>query len=312
MTIQTEVANDPNYITVLDHGFVGLVDHIGSDEKICRAARVSYGEGTKTVRENRGLIRYLMRHKHTSPFEMADVTLHLKLPIFVMRQLVRHRTSSLNEYSARYSVLTDEMYIPNLENIKPQSKVNNQGRAGELSEADAQTAQHIIKRATSNAFDAYKTLLGDAPDDVYGEFSDEFPEEGVARELARTVMPVAGYTELYWKQNLHNLFHMLKLREDPHAQWEIQEFARAIYKLIKPLFPAACEAYEDYMRDAISLSGMEKNLLRDIILDSNDLSVSFNAALEYAIERHGDEAGMLEHYRMSKRELAEFKGNLGL
>lgn len=311
MTTQADVSNDPTYVTVLDHGFVGLVDHVGSDEKICRAARVSYGAGTKSVRENRGLIRYLMRHKHTSPFEMGDVTLHLKLPIFVMRQLVRHRTSSLNEYSARYSVLTDEMYVPNIENIKPQSKTNNQGRAGELNPADALKAQSLIQTATDVSFKVYQTLLGGESTDVSG-FSDEFPEDGIAREIARTVMPVAGYTELYWKQNLHNLFHMLKLREDPHAQWEIQEFARAIYKLVKPLFPAACEAYEDYMRDAVSLSGMEKNLLQAVIQFSNGNNVSFSDALAQIEFAEGGESQMLENYRLSKRELAEFKGNLGL
>jgi thymidylate synthase (FAD) len=316
MTTQAEVVNDSNYITVLDHGFVGLVDHVGSDDKICRAARVSYGTGTKSVRENRGLIRYLMRHKHTSPFEMGDVTLHLKLPIFVMRQLVRHRTSSLNEYSARYSVLSDEMYIPNLDNIKPQSKQNNQGRAGEFEGEDAQIIQDIIRTSTENSYAVYQALISEGPstfEDGEGNdvgFSEDFP--GLARELARTVMPVAGYTELYWKQNLHNLFHMLKLREDPHAQWEIQEFARAIYKIVKPLFPAACEAYEDYMRDAISLSGMEKNLLQNVVLLSNNMNISFNSALEQIIGEEGGEAAMLEAYRLSKRELAEFKSNLGL
>lgn len=324
MTIQSEILNDPNFVPVLDHGFVGLVDSTGSDDKICRAARVSYGAGTKTVRENRGLIRYLMRHKHTSPFEMADVTLHIKLPIFVMRQLVRHRTSSLNEYSARYSVLTDEMYIPKVENLLPQSTVNKQGRGGGLDPADAKLAQDLIRVSTEESYAVYQTLINDAAwqaesDDAlaladeegneYG-FSDSYP--GLTRELARAVMPVAGYTELYWKQNLHNLFHMLKLREDPHAQWEIQEFARAIYKLVQPLFPAACEAYEDYMRNAVSFSGMEKDLLQDVIKASNDGHCSFDFALGSIIGKHGGETEMLEHYRLSKRELAEFKSNLGL
>lgn len=306
MTTAIEIENDPKYVRILDYGFVGLVEHSGSDERICRSARVSYGEGTKSVRENRGLIRYLMRHQHTSPFEMGDVVLHLKIPIFVMRQLVRHRTSSLNEYSARYSVLSDEMYIPSLENIKPQSKANNQGRAGELSAFDATIAQQTIKDSTTASYAAYQELLGNAE-----YWSDEFPEEGIARELARTVMPVAGYTELYWKQNLLNLFKTLKLREDNHAQWEIQECARAIYKIVQPLFPSACEAYEDYMRDAVSLSSMERDLLRDVIKTSNENQLSFNGAYDKLVQEADGENKLIEDYRLSKRELIEFKQTLG-
>lgn len=310
MTLQSEVAGNDRYVPVLDHGFVGLVDHMGDDAAIVSAARVSYGNGTKSVREDRGLIRYLVRHKHTSPLEMCEVKLHLKLPIFVMRQLVRHRTSSLNEYSGRYSVLTDEMYIPRVENIKPQSKTNKQGRAGELNDADVQTAQQLIMSSVSSSYDTYKALLGDTTEGAFaGEdlWSAEFPEEGVAREIARITMPVAGYTELYWKQNLHNLFHMLKLREDSHAQWEIQEFARAIYKLVKPLYPAACEAYEDYIRDSKTISGMEVELLQALINRSNEFDLSFAEAYDHIQAQFADEVTFLEHFRMSKRELIEFK-----
>lgn len=308
MTLQSEVQGNERYLPVLDHGFVGLVDYMGSDNAIVQAARVSYGTGTKSVREDRGLIRYLIRHKHTSPIEMAEVKLHLKLPIFVMRQLVRHRTSSLNEYSARYSVLTDEMYVPNLENIKPQSSINKQGRDGDLNVFDAEEAQRLIRESTEGSHHVYSMLLNQADND----FSEEFPEEGISREIARTVMPVAGYTELYWKQNLHNLFHMLKLREDSHAQWEIQEFARAIYQLIKPLFPAACEAYEDYIRDATTLSGMEQILLKDLIQHSNANGLSIADALRALYEQYGVESEFLDHYRLSKREMSEFKKSLGL
>jgi thymidylate synthase (FAD) len=307
MTLQTDVLGDAKYVPVLDHGFVGLVDHMGSDADIVSAARVSYGNGTKSVREDRGLIRYLVRHKHTSPLEMCEVKLHLKLPIFVMRQLVRHRTSSLNEYSARYSVLTDEMYIPKLENIQPQSTLNKQGRGGEMDPRDAEAAQKLIAQATKHSHQVYQTLLGEGSEmtmDNFG-FTEEFP--GMTRELARTVMPVAGYTELYWKQNLHNLFHMLKLREDSHAQWEIQEFARAIYKLIQPLFPAACEAYEDYIRDAKTLSGMEVEFLQALITRSNEFDLSFSEAYDHIQAQFETEAEMLDHFRMSKRELNEFK-----
>ena len=311
MTFQNEIINDEKYVPVLDHGFVGLVDYMGSDAAIVQAARVSYGDGTKTVNEDRGLIRYLMRHKHTSPIEMCDIKLHLKLPIFVMRQLVRHRTSSLNEYSARYSILTSEMYIPEVQNIKPQSKTNKQGRDGDLNEADAYEAQRLIMEATENSNRIYRLLLNDDGFDHDG-FSDEYPENGISREIARTVMPVAGYTELYWKQNLHNLFHMLKLREDSHAQWEIQEFARAIYKLIQPLFPIACEAYEDYIRDSKSMSGMEVNLLRDVISLSNTNNVSFVQALEIIRTKYNSDVEFRDFYRLTIRELNEFKGLIGL
>ena len=305
MTLQTDVNSDSRYVPVLDHGFVGLVDHMGDDAAIVSAARVSYGNGTKSVREDRGLIRYLVRHKHTSPLEMCEVKLHLKLPIFVMRQLVRHRTSSLNEYSGRYSVLTDEMYIPNVENIQPQSTLNKQGRGGEMLESDAIAARNLIISETKRQHTVYEALLGEGTLGEHFGFSEEFP--GMTRELARTVMPVAGYTELYWKQNLHNLFHMLKLREDSHAQWEIQEFARAIYKLIQPLFPAACEAYEDYIRDAKTFSGMEVELMQALINRSNEFDLSFKEAYDHVQAQFDTEAEFLEHFRMSKRELGEFK-----
>jgi thymidylate synthase (FAD) len=315
MTIQSEVVGNDRYAPVLDHGFVGLVDHMGSDADIVSAARVSYGDGTKSVREDRGLIRYLVRHKHTSPLEMCEVKLHLKLPIFVMRQLVRHRTSSLNEYSGRYSVLTDEMYVPNIENIKPQSALNKQGRDGDLNDQDRETAQQLIMSSVAHSYDSYQALLGNTEEGVFAGddmWSNEFPEQGVAREIARITMPVAGYTELYWKQNLHNLFHMLKLREDSHAQWEIQEFARAIYTLVKPLFPAACEAYEDYIRDSTTISGMETNLLQVIITRSNEYDLSFSEAYDHIQAQYDTEAEFLEAYRMSKRELIEFKKTLRL
>jgi thymidylate synthase (FAD) len=310
MTLQSEVQSDDRYVPVLDHGFVGLVDHMGDDAAIVSAARVSYGDGTKSVREDRGLIRYLVRHKHTSPLEMCEVKLHLKLPIFVMRQLVRHRTSSLNEYSGRYSVLTDEMYVPDRANILPQSKINKQGRAGQLNAQDAETAQQLIMNSVANSYDAYKALLGDTAEGSLSDeelWSSEFPEDGVAREIARITMPVAGYTELYWKQDLHNLFHMLRLREDSHAQWEIQEYARAIYKLVKPLYPAACEAYEDYIRDSKTFSGMEVELLQTLITRSNEFDLSFQEAYDHIQAQYETDAELMEHFRMSKRELQEFK-----
>ena len=265
MTLRSDIdfTTDKNYVPVLDHGFVGLVDHMGDDSAIAQAARVSYGKGTKSVQTDRGLIRYLMRHEHTTPFEMCEVKFHLKLPIFVMRQLVRHRTASLNEYSARYSEITDEFYLPNLENLKPQSTTNKQGRDGELT--DEQRA-HIV----ADQLEAW-----DYSYNVYKQHIDSF---GLARETARAILPVGGYTECYWKANLKNFLHMARLRMDSHAQWEIQEFARAMYELAKPHFPIACEAFEDYSVDAVKISKQEISLLKRLMKSSwEDLITNYRA-----------------------------------
>ena len=310
MTLANSVKDNPKYVTVLDHGFVGLVDHMGSDSAIVQAARVSYGDGTKSVREDRALIRYLVRHKHTSPLEMCVVKLHLKLPIFVMRQLVRHRTSSLNEYSGRYSVMTDEFYVPELNQIKPQSDDNKQGRSGELTQSHAELVQHAMREHNTAAYKTYEQLLGVMDQDT-AHVWDEFP--GVAREIARTVLPVSNYTELYWKQDIHNLFHMLRLRIDPHAQWEIQVFAQAIYDLVKPLYPAACEAFEDYIKGSKNLSRMDVTLLQDLVAESNlftgidDEYMSPRELLMFWIEQAGSPKKFAESRNMSERELKEFK-----
>jgi len=285
MTLRNEIDfdTDKSYVPVLDHGFVGLVDHMGSDDAIVRAARVSYGEGTKKVQGDRGLIRYLMRHEHTTPFEMCEVKFHIKLPIFVMRQLVRHRTASLNEYSARYSVITDEFYIPEPQNFKPQSTTNKQGRAGELDDIQR---QHIID-----------DMLG-AWDYNYELYERHINDFGLARETARAILPVGGYTECYWKANLKNFLHMARLRMDSHAQWEIQEFARAMYDLAKPYFPLACEAFEDYAVDSVKVSRLEVALLKRIISSDKWLDL---------LEDLRDEDGVAKKFDLSKRELDEFK-----
>lgn len=295
MTLQTQVEGNPKYIKVLDHGFVGLIDHMGSDSAVVQAARVSYGDGTKTVNEDRGLLRYLMRHKHTSPFEMNVVKLHLKLPIFVMRQLVRHRTSSLNEYSGRYSIMTDEFYVPELSQIKPQSKDNKQGRNGEFGEEQAAGFQERIRNHSVASYAEYLSLLGN--DD----------EPGIARELARTVLPVNNYTELYWQQNLHNLFHMLKLRMDPHAQYEIRVLAQAIYDVVQPLFPNCVEAFDDYLANAKTFSKMELDLLAAVIQASNRNIIPFWNAFEFLRSPYNSDKDFAEAYRLSVRELNEFK-----
>ena len=235
-----------------EHGFVRLIDVMGDDNSIADAARVSYGKGTRTVSDNRNLIRYLVRHKHTSPLEMVEVKFHLKLPIFVMRQLVRHRTASLNEYSGRYSIMSDDFYEPSEEYIQPQSKFNNQGRGGEMPDTWKDRYKQIINDITYKCQVAYKLLIGE------GSLS----HGGLARELARIVLPVSNYTECYWKMDLHNFFHFCCLRMDDHAQQEIQDYAKVMYEMVKPEVPIAAEAFEDYSLNSISLSKIEMNVLQ--------------------------------------------------
>jgi len=284
---------DKNYVKYLDHGFVGLIDTMGSDEAIVQAARVSYGSGTKGTRDDRALIRYLVKHRHTSPLEMCEVKFHLKMPIFVMRQHVRHRTANLNEYSGRYSVMSDEFYVPDKENLKPQSSINKQGREGKLIPIEESMCHNTIKRIGRTNYNDYKSLLGENPEDNYN--IEE--RQGLSRELARVVLPLNNYTELYWKIDLNNFFHYVKLRADYHAQWEIQELARAMYDLIKDKFPLSCEAYEDFIESAHTSSRMEVNLLKRIIDKKkwNDL-----------LEDLRSEEIIAEKYGISKRDLKEF------
>ena len=289
MTLRSEInfELDKNYKPVLDHGFVGLVDHMGSDQSIVRAARVSYGVGTKSMNDDSNLIRYLMRHEHTTPFEMCEVVFHIKLPIFVMRQLVRHRTASMNEYSARYSVVTDEFYIPQPENIKPQSTDNKQGRSGDLDpEASSKIISDMLQLWTYN----YK---------VYDVHINNY---GLARETARTVLPVGGYTECYWKANLKNFLHMIRLRADSHAQLEIRKYADAMYSLAQPLFPIACQAFEDYQMNAVKFSQMEMNLIADLMASGRNLDA-------WIAENNG-EKHVAKTYNLSLRELREFISKL--
>jgi thymidylate synthase (FAD) len=263
MTEQIQILEDPNYRSYLDHGFVGLVDVMGSDHDIARAARTSYGKGTKSVSDDRNLIRYLIRHQHTSPIEMAEVKFHLKVPIFVMRQLVRHRTASLNEHSGRYSEMTDEMYVPERERIQRQSVSNKQGSGDQLDESEQNFVLDIVRNEFESAFIAYRNLV----------------ETGLAKELARIVLPVANYTELYWKIDLKNFFHMIKLRTDPHAQKEIQDMANLMYDLVKPKFPIACQAFEDYWRNAVTFSQMEMELIKEYLdYFKNDLRMTVQEA----------------------------------
>ena len=237
---------------VHEHGFVRLVDIMGSDGDIADAARVSYGKGTRSISDNRNLIRYLVRHKHTSPLEMTSVKFHLKLPIFVMRQLVRHRTAKLNEYSGRYSIMSDDCYVPEEDYIQPQSVTNKQGRGGELSQSWKNKYKQIIFDITNKAVNSYKLLIG----------NETIVHGGLSRELSRTILPVSNYTECYWKMDLHNFFHFCKLRMDDHAQQEIQDYAIPMFEMVKPHFPIASEAFEDYSLNSISLSGMERSVIQ--------------------------------------------------
>jgi thymidylate synthase (FAD) len=303
MTTWEQVADDSRYTKVLDKGFVGLIDHMGSDQAIVQAARVSYGEGTKSVNEDRGLIRYLMRHMHSTPFEMVEFKFHLKMPIFVMRQHVRHRMASINEYSGRYSVMTDEFYIPEPTRIQAQSSDNKQGSAGQLAKQELEIALNTIQRVSAENYLDYLSLINDpnGRDYKFGE------RQGLARELARMVLPVNNYTELYWKIDLKNLFHYLNLRIDSHAQYEIQQLALPIAEHVKRICPIAWEAFEDYWQQATTVSRLEKNLLQELINFSNVQSVSFADSYETMIQTAGSKSQLQTQFGMSKRELAEFE-----
>lgn len=235
---------------VLDHGFVRVVDYMGNDAAIVQMARVSYGEGTKTPSDDRGLIRYLMRHDHTSPFEGCEIKLHVKMPIFVARQWIRHRTANVNEVSARYSILKDEFFVPAADDLRKQSAKNRQGRADEDDYSDV-AKRDILWMLTTTADEAFAH---------YDRLTSE--EFDLSRELARVHLPLSTYTEFYWKIDLHNLFHFLRLRADGHAQKEIRAYAEVIEGLVARWVPIAFEAYVDYRRDAVKFSRMEFEALR--------------------------------------------------
>ena len=238
---------------VLDHGFVRVIDYMGDDAAICQAARVSYGKGTKSVQNDEGLIRYLMRHWHSTPFEMCEIKLHVKLPVFVARQWIRHRTANVNEYSARYSILDREFYIPAPEHLAAQSKTNNQGRGEALDGAEAARVLEILKGDAARSYDHYQEMI------------DQEGQQGLARELARMNLPANIYTQWYWKVDLHNLFHFLRLRADAHAQYEIRVYADEVCKLVADWVPAAYGAFEDYRMGGATLSGKALDCLRKML-----------------------------------------------
>lgn len=325
-TIKLEVPDDftppegtrewePTYKEVLNHGFVGLQDFMGDDAAVVQAARVSYGKGTKMVSSDEGLIRYLLRHRHTTPFEMVEFKFHVKAPIFVFRQWHRHRTASINEESGRYSELKDEFFFPSQDHCAPQSISNKQGRQDDnLSLNNFNAVYSAIEQAYEDAFQVYNYLLGKGtpPDKINQRklwleeaclksikqvqdqskgtdspitFNEEQIKEklqewfeanelavtdsnftGIAKELARVVMPVATYSQMYWKTNLHNLMHFLKLRCDPHAQWEIRAYANEMVELIRPYVPISMRAFDDYILNGVSISQMELDTIRWYLL----------------------------------------------
>jgi thymidylate synthase (FAD) len=227
---------------VLDHGLVRVIDYMGDDSAIVQAARVSYGAGTKHVQNDEGLIRYLMRHWHSTPFEMCEIKLHIKLPVFVARQWIRHRTANVNEYSARYSILDREFYIPEPSQLAAQSVINNQGRGEVLQGEEAARVLEILKSDAARSYDNYEAMLS------------QDGQAGLARELARMNLPMNIYTQWYWKTDLHNLFHFLRLRADAHAQYEIRVYAEQMARITADWVPLAYAAFEDYRMGGVTLS----------------------------------------------------------
>ncbi len=237
-------------VPVLDHGFVRVIDYMGDDGAVVQAARVSYGRGTRKVSEDRGLIHYLMRHRHSTPFEMCEIKFHVKLPIFVARQWIRHRTANVNEYSARYSILDNEFYVPAPEQLAAQSAANRQGRGDLLEGEEARQVLDWLRDDATRNYDHYVAMLNERED---GSAVDP-GRQGLARELARMNLTLGFYTQWYWKVDLHNLMHFLSLRADPHAQYEIRVYADAMVEMLKRWVPLTAEAFEEYRLHATSLS----------------------------------------------------------
>ncbi len=252
-------------LPALDHGFVRVVDYMGDDTAIVQSARVSYGKGTKKISNDKGLIKYLMRHWHSTPFEMCEIKLHVKLPIFIARQWIRHRTANVNEYSARYSILDKEFYIPSVENLASQSQVNKQGRAESLSPEEANKVITLLKNDAEQTYRNYEVMLNENSE---GETLDD-GSMGIARELARMNLTLNTYTQWYWKIDLNNLLHFLALRADAHAQYEIRVYADIILDIVKKWVPVTYEAFEDYRVGGTQLSAKEILILKKIIKGEN-------------------------------------------
>jgi thymidylate synthase (FAD) len=276
---------------ILDHGMIRLVDYMGDDAAICQAARTSYGKGTKSVSQDEGLIRYLMRHWHTTPFEMCEIKLHVKLPVFVARQWIRHRTASVNEYSARYSILDREFYIPEPEHLAAQSAINNQGRGAVLQGEEAARVLEILKTDAGRAYDNYEAMMSTEG------------QQGLARELARMNLPTNVFTQWFWKTDLKNGFDFIRLRSDPHAQYEIRVYAEQMAQIMKDWVPMAYRAFEDYRLEGAQLSKMELELLRDMLKPRPSNLMRLLT---------GWRTLDTEKSRMSGREVTEFRKKMGL
>lgn len=261
-------------VPLLDHGFVRVIDYMGDDGAIVQAARVSYGRGTKKVQEDRGLVDYLMRHRHTTPFEMAEIKFHVKMPIFVARQWIRHRTANVNEYSARYSILDKEFYIPAPDHLAAQSNTNRQGRGEVLEGAEAQRVLQLLRDDAERNYASYVEMLNEGE----GDAAHDPGRKGLARELARMNLTLNTYTQWYWKIDLHNLMHFLSLRADHHAQYEIRVYAEAMLDVLKRWVPLTYEAFMKYRLGGVHLSsgGLEvvKRLLagEDVTQERSALS----------------------------------------
>lgn len=275
-------------LKVLDHGFIRVIDYMGDDSAIVQAARVSYGHGTKHLNQDKGLINYLIRHRHTTPFEMCDIKFHVKLPIFVARQWIRHRTASVNEYSARYSILSKEFYIPELSNLAPQSSSNKQGRS--IQTIPPERAAYILELLREDAMTSYEHYLEMLNQDTEGNIIDN-SKVGIARELARMNLNLNYYTEWYWKINLHNLLHFLALRADSHAQYEIRVYAQEILNIVAMWVPFAYEAFEEHVIYGLRLSRKALETIKKLI--------------------RGEKIS-LESSGMSKREWEELQASLSV
>lgn len=252
-------------IPVLDHGFVRVIDYMGDDGAVVQAARVSYGRGTRAANEDRGLIRYLMRHRHSTPFEMCEIKYHVKLPIFVARQWIRHRTANVNEYSARYSILDREFYIPAPAQLAAQSSVNRQGRGAVLEGAEAARVLDLLREDAARCYDHYAEMLNE---DEQGQPVDP-GRQGLARELARMNLTLNTYTQWYWKTDLHNLLHFLSLRADAHAQYEIRVYAEAMLRTVEAWVPECFAAFRDYRLGAATLSAQMLGVVRRLLANED-------------------------------------------
>jgi thymidylate synthase (FAD) len=255
-----EILYEP--LPVLDHGFIRVVDYMGDDAAIVQAARVSYGRGTRKVSEDQGLVNYLMRHRHTTPFEMCEIKYHVKLPIFVARQWIRHRTANINEYSARYSILDNEFYIPAPEHLAAQATTNRQGRGGAIEGEAARRVLELLRRDAERAYGGYMELLNEDPSGAPVDPA----RPGLARELARINLSLGFYTQWYWKIDLHNLMHFLSLRADPHAQYEIHAYAEVILGTLRRWVPMAYAAFLEYRMNAAVISATGLAVVRRLLV----------------------------------------------